>query len=54
VQSATLFRHLLGVEKTVVENVQFVGLADSLTNDDERMLVLSVRPNRQARHRCGR
>lgn len=53
-QSATLFRHLLGVEKTVVENVQFVGLADSLTNDDERMLVLSVRPNRQARHRCGR
>jgi transposase len=46
VQNATLWRALLGVEKTVVEDVEF--------DEDELVLVAHVRPTRRARGRCGR
>ena len=45
-QNATLWRGLLGVEKTVIEGVEF--------DEDEQLLVASVRPRRRARGRCGR
>jgi transposase len=46
VQNATLWRALLGVEKTVVEEIEFDG--------DEQLLVAHVRPRKSARGRCGR
>jgi transposase len=48
VQNATLWRALLGVEKTVVEDVEF--------DEDEQLLVAHVRPRARARARarCGR
>jgi transposase len=46
VQNATLWRGLLGVEKTVVEWVEF--------DEDEQLLVARVRPRKRARGRCGR
>ena len=45
-QNATLWRALLGVEKTVVEAVEF--------DEDEQLLVAHVRPRKRARGRCGR
>lgn len=45
-QNATLWRALLGVEKTVVEDVEF--------DEDEQLLVAHVRPRKRARGRCGR
>lgn len=47
-QNATLWRALLGVEKTVVEDIEF--------DDDEQLLVAHVRPRARARTRarCGR
>lgn len=45
-QNATLWRALLGVEKTVVEGVVF--------DEDEQLLVADVRPRTRARRRCGR
>jgi transposase len=46
VQNATLWRALLGVERAVVEEIEFV--------EDEQLLVAHVRPRRRARGRCGR
>jgi transposase len=46
VQNATLWRGLLGVEKTVVEWVEF--------DEEEQLLVARVRPRKRARGRCGR
>jgi transposase len=46
VRNATLWRALLGVEKTVVEDIEF--------DEDELLLVAHVRPRRRARGRCGR
>jgi transposase len=46
VQNATLWRALLGVEKTVVEDIEF--------DEDEQLLVAHVRPTRRASSRCGR
>jgi transposase len=45
VQNATLWRALLGVEKTVVESVEY--------DEDEHVLVACIRPLRSARGRCG-
>lgn len=45
-QNATLWRALLGVEKTVVEDIDF--------DEDEQLLVVHVRPRARARGRCGR
>ena len=45
-QNATLWRALLGVEKTVIEDVEF--------DEDEQVLVAHVRPSKRARGRCGR
>lgn len=45
-QNATLWRVLLGVETTVVEEIEY--------DEDERVLVASVRPTRRAASRCGR
>ena len=45
-QNATLWRALLGVEKTVVESVEF--------DEDDGIVVASVRPTRRAAGRCGR
>lgn len=45
-QNATLWRALLGVEKTVVEEIEF--------DEDEEVLVAHVRPTRRASSRCGR
>ncbi len=45
-QNVTLWRVLLGVEKTVVEEIAY--------DEDERVLVASVRPTRRAASRCGR
>ena len=45
-QNATLWRALLGVEKTVVEAVEF--------DEDEQVLVAHVRPRKRTRGRCGR
>jgi transposase len=46
VQSVTLWRALLGLEKTVVEGIEF--------DEDEELLVARVRPRARARGRCGR
>src|SRR3954454_16555850 len=48
VQNATLWRALLGVGKTVVEDIEF--------DEDEQLLVAHVRPRARARARarCGR
>jgi transposase len=46
VRNATLWRGLLGVEKTVVEEVEF--------DEDEQVLIAHVRPRRRACGRCGR
>ncbi len=45
-QNATLWRALLGVEKTVVEYIEF--------DEDEQLLVAHVRPRARASLRCGR
>ncbi len=45
-QNATLWRALLGVEKTVVEEVEY--------DEDEQVLVAHVRSRARARGRCGR
>ncbi len=45
-RNATVWRALLGVEKTVIEEVEF--------DEDEQLLVAHVRPGRRARGRCGR
>jgi transposase len=46
VQNATLWRALLGIEKTVVEDIEF--------DEDAQLLVAHVRPRKRARGRCGR
>jgi transposase len=46
VQKATLWRTLLGVEKAVIEGIEF--------DEDEQVLVAHVRPHKRARGRCGR
>jgi transposase len=46
VRSASVWRALLGVEKTVVEDLEF--------DQDECLLVARVRPTASARSRCGR
>lgn len=45
-RNASLWRGLLGVEQTVVEDVDF--------DEDEQVVVVSVRPARGALRRCGR
>ena len=45
-QNATLWRALLGVEKTVIEDIEF--------DEGEQLLVAHVRPRKRARSRCGR
>ncbi|HET8601048.1 MAG TPA: ISL3 family transposase, partial [Segeticoccus sp.] len=45
-QNATLWRALLGVERTVIEDVELV--------EDEQVLIAHVRPKKGARGRCGR
>ncbi len=45
-QNATLWRGLLGVEKTVVEDVEF--------DEDAQLLIAHVRPRRRSGGRCGR
>ena len=44
-QNATLWRALLGVEKTVIEAVEY--------DEDEGVVVACVRPTRRAAGRCG-
>ena len=44
-RNATLWRALLGVEKTVIEGIEF--------DEDAEELVVCVRPQRPARGRCG-
>ena len=44
-RNASVWRALLGVEKTVVEGVEF--------DEVEQLLVARVRPARDARSRCG-
>jgi len=46
VQNSTLWRALLGVEKTVVEEIEF--------DEDEQLIVAHVRARARARGRCGR
>lgn len=45
-QNATLWRALLGVEKTVIESIEY--------DEDEQVLLAAVRPTRRALSRCGR
>ena len=45
-RNATVWRALLGVEKTVIEEVEF--------DEDEQLLVAHVRAGKRARGRCGR
>ena len=45
-RNATLWRALLGVEKAVVERIEF--------DEDQQVLVSHVRPTRRASGRCGR
>ncbi len=45
-RSVTLWRALLGVQKTVIESIEF--------DEDEQILVARVRPTRRAGSRCGR
>ncbi|AXG12551.1 ISL3 family transposase [Intrasporangium calvum] len=44
-RDASLWRALLGVDKTVIEQVEF--------DEDEQLLVAQVRPRSRARSRCG-
>ena len=44
-QNATLWRALLGIEKAVIEEIEF--------DEDAQLLVAHVRPRRRARGRCG-
>lgn len=44
-QNASLWRTVLGVESTVIEDIDF--------NDDARAIVAHVRPARATRERCG-
>jgi transposase len=46
VQNATLWRALLGVEKSVVEDIEF--------DEDNQFVVAHVRPRKRAGGRCGR
>jgi transposase len=46
VRNATLWRALLGVERTVIEGIEF--------DEDDDLLVAFVRPRKGARQRCGR
>jgi transposase len=46
VRNATLWRALLGVEKTVIEQVEF--------DEDQQVLVAGVRPSGRVSSRCGR
>jgi transposase len=46
VRSVTLWRALLGVEKTVIESIEF--------DEDAQVVVAQVRPTRRAGARCGR
>jgi transposase len=46
VQNASLWRSLLGIERAVVEEIEF--------DEDEQLLVAHVRPCKGARRRCGR
>jgi transposase len=46
VRSVTLWRALLGVEKAVIEGIEY--------DEDEQILVAYVRPTRRAGSRCGR
>ena len=55
-RNARVWRALLGVEKTVVEWVEFEGLDDGDASDDREdagLLVAGVRVTRAARSRCG-
>ena len=45
-QNASLWRSLLGIERAVVEEIEF--------DEDEQLLVAHVRPRKGARRRCGR
>ena len=45
-QNATLWRALLGVEKTVIEDIEF--------DEDAEVVVAHVRPRRASKGRCGR
>ena len=45
-QNATLWRALLGVEKAVIDAIEF--------DEDEQLLVAHVRPRKRTRGRCGR
>jgi len=45
VQNATLWQALLGVERTVIEDIEF--------DEEEQLLVADVRPRERARGRCG-
>lgn len=44
-RDVSLWRALLGVEKTVIEQVEF--------DEDEQLLIAQVRPRSRARSRCG-
>jgi transposase len=46
VRNVSLWRALLGVENTVIENVEF--------NSDEQVLIAHLRPRRASKGRCGR
>jgi len=46
VQNATLWRALLGIEKAVIEAIEF--------DEGEQLLVAHVRPRKRVRGRCGR
>jgi transposase len=46
VQNATLWRALLGIEKAVIEHIEF--------DEDEQLLVAHVRPRKRTWSRCGR
>jgi len=45
VRDVSLWREMLGVEKTVIERVEF--------DEDEEVLVARVRPTKRERGRCG-
>jgi transposase len=46
VQNATVWRSLLGIERTVIEGLEF--------DEDEELLVARVRPRKGTKRRCGR
>ena len=45
-RNATLWRALLGVEKAIIESIEY--------DEDEQVLLADVRPTRRAGSRCGR